>query len=300
MPILVKIASSAAEIDALFQMRHRVYVEQGRYMPATPDGRIYDRFDAFPSTTNFVAYDGDRLVGGVRVMRDGGAGTHADDYFDFTPHLPPGAVLGSGSQLWCDATFRGKAHIVPMLMNLSFYHLAAQGVTHMVGTVNPEVERRFFQCGYEAVGPVFTYDKTGVSFRPVILELARIAAPIRAFIERQETTKLLRTYNRVVLAPGERLFHAGDPSDAVYVVVEGTVQAVADGQPIPLGTGEMVGELGVLLDRPRSADVISAEGALLLHIPREDFLVELARRSDLSSAVLRTTAARLHDAARAA
>jgi hypothetical protein len=292
MPTLVKIATTPAELDLLFRRRHDVYVDQGGYMPARPDGRIYDHFDAFPSTVNFVAFDGDTMVGGVRVMRDAGAGTHGDEYFDFGPHVPEGAVLGSGSMLWADRGHRGRAHLVPMLMNLSFYFMASQGVTHMVATVNPEVEDRFFRCGYQPIGEVLTREETGVRFRPCVLDLGRIASPIRAFIERQDAFTLLTSYNRVILAPGETLFRAGEPSDAVYVVVEGSVEAVA-GDPIPLGPGQIVGELGVVLDRARSADVLSRDGALLVHVPREAFLEAVDARRDLTKTVLRTIAARL-------
>jgi GNAT superfamily N-acetyltransferase len=298
MPVLVKIAATSAELDALFRGRHATYVEKGGYMPATHDKRIYDRFDAFPSTVNFVAYADGKLVGGVRVMRDDGAGTHADDYFDFGPYLPARAVVGSGSQLWVDPAFRGRGHVVPMLMNLSFYYLAAQGVTHMVATVNPEVEDRFFACGYEPLGPVLHNQEKGVPFRPCMLEISSLASPIRSFIERQDAAHLMRTFNRVILAPGEALFEAGQRSDAAYIVVEGTVSAVAsDGSQVQtLGPGELVGELGVMLDRPRSAAVVAGEGATLLHIPRDAFLDALRSRDDVSLAVLRSTATRLWQA----
>ena len=298
MPLLVKIAETAGELDRVFQMRHRVYVEQGGYMAATADGRVYDRFDAFPSTTNFVAYEGEEMVGGVRAMQDTGAGTHADDYYDFRPHLPPSAIVGSGSQLWVDEKYRGHRHIVPTLMNLSFYYLASQGVSHMVATVNPEVEKSFYRCGYQPVGPVMTQPHSGLPFRPLILEISQIAPPIRAFIESQQAAQLLRGYNRMVLAPGERLFAEGEPSNAAYLVIDGEVDAVTDHGAVPLGPGQLVGELGVILGWPRSADIISQKGALLLHIPKDDLLQECDRRPELWRALLRTVAERLYHTVR--
>lgn len=298
MPLLVRIAERATELDLLFRMRHRVYVEQGHYVQATADGRVYDRFDAFPSTTNFVAYEGEQMVGGVRAMQDDGAGTHADDYYDFHPHLPPSAVIGSGSQLWVDEKFRGHRHIVPTLMNLSFYYLASRGVTHMVATVNPEVEKSFYRCGYQPVGPVMTHPHSGLPFRPVVLEISKIAPPIRAFIETQQSAQLLHSYNRVVLGAQERLFAEGEPSDAAFLVIEGDVEAITDYGPVALGPGQLVGELGVILGWPRSADIVSPNGALLLHIPKDELLLECERRPELWRALLRTVAERLYLATR--
>ena len=41
--------------------------------------------------------------------------------------------------------------------------MAQAGVTHMLATVNPEVEERFFRCGYEPLGPVLDHADKGVA-----------------------------------------------------------------------------------------------------------------------------------------
>jgi hypothetical protein len=72
------------------------------------------------------------------------------------------------------------------------------------------------------------------------------------------------TSERVGFAPGQRFFSQGDASDAAYVILVGKAQVVLD---LPagafkiaeLGTNDIVGEMGILSDTPRSASVI-AEG----------------------------------------
>ena len=79
----------------------------------------------------------------------------------------------------------------------------------------------------------------------------------------------------VALRRGEVLFRAGDPSDAVYLVVHGRLLvAPSDPAAPPLGDvlpGESVGEWGLLADEPRSADVIAARRALLYRLPAHAF-----------------------------
>jgi diguanylate cyclase (GGDEF)-like protein len=65
-----------------------------------------------------------------------------------------------------------------------------------------------------------------------------------------------------------------------------------------LGPGEIVGELGVLTDRPRSASVVTLERTRCLAIPASDFLHLLAESKEMSFAVLRILSGRLHDAGR--
>jgi CRP/FNR family cyclic AMP-dependent transcriptional regulator len=93
-----------------------------------------------------------------------------------------------------------------------------------------------------------------------------------------------------------------DPGDAFFIVREGRVKVVLvadDGREIILnilGPGEHFGELALIDDRPRSANVVATEDATLLVLRREDFrrrvegnpkvawalLVELSRRLRLA------------------
>ncbi|HMD45132.1 MAG TPA: ATP-binding cassette domain-containing protein [Acidimicrobiales bacterium] len=79
------------------------------------------------------------------------------------------------------------------------------------------------------------------------------------------------------LAPGDVLFRQGDPSDLVYVVEEGSLDVyreLADGGEEALatvGAGNYVGELGPLLNLPRSASVRAAEKSVLTAYGVRDF-----------------------------
>jgi putative ABC transport system ATP-binding protein len=73
----------------------------------------------------------------------------------------------------------------------------------------------------------------------------------------------------VRLHAGQRLFTQGDASDLVYVVESGTIELFrerADGTPEPLttvGPGGYFGELGPMLNLPRSASARAAEESVL-------------------------------------
>ncbi len=100
MPVRIHKATTAAELDERFVVRHRVFAEELGAFPVTNDGRLHDRFDAFPTTTNIVASVDGRVVGGVRIVEPSPVGTAADELFDFGPYLPGQAArVGSGSML---------------------------------------------------------------------------------------------------------------------------------------------------------------------------------------------------------
>lgn len=74
------------------------------------------------------------------------------------------------------------------------------------------------------------------------------------------------------LAPGEVLFSEGDPADSAYVIAAGEVEIVkALGARETLlslrGAGDVIGEIGLLLEAPRSATVRARTDVELLTIP---------------------------------
>src|SRR3954454_18070915 len=99
MPFTVHIAHDTDELDALFQLRHRVFADEGEHLAPHADGRLADRFDAYPTTANLVALIDGRVVGGVRAALPSPAGHPTDEFYDFAAHVPAGAAIGSMSLL---------------------------------------------------------------------------------------------------------------------------------------------------------------------------------------------------------
>jgi NTE family protein len=81
---------------------------------------------------------------------------------------------------------------------------------------------------------------------------------------------------RRALRAGDVLFRRGDPGDSVYLVETGRLEvrgrsAGADAVVAELGRGDLVGEMSVLSDLPRTATVIACRDSRLLRLDRHDF-----------------------------
>lgn len=89
--------------------------------------------------------------------------------------------------------------------------------------------------------------------------------------------EILRATQRVNLEAGEDLFRAGDPGDAIYVLLTGSLGVYFPGPSgypqlsALISPGETVGEMAVVSGDPRSATVTAIRDSKLVRLSREEF-----------------------------
>ena len=77
----------------------------------------------------------------------------------------------------------------------------------------------------------------------------------------------------VSVPAGQVIIREGDVSDTFYVIERGVVVVTADGRELRREEdGEFFGEIGLLLDVPRTATVAAVTEVELLTLSREEFL----------------------------
>lgn len=71
--------------------------------------------------------------------------------------------------------------------------------------------------------------------------------------------------------PGERIMSRGERGDRMYFISSGAVEVSVGGTPIRLGSGAFFGEMALLYDQPRNADVTALGYCQMLELSRRDF-----------------------------
>lgn len=289
MPVKITTATSSSDIDAVLQLRHGVFVEEGGYMAPHPDRRLIDRFDAYPTTTNFVAKADGRLVGAIRLTLDSPMGVPADEYFDFRPLVPSDAkVLGTG--MFCvDKPFRSGRMALGMILMASYYGVS-HGVTHVIAPVNPPIARLVLKVGFKPVCEVVTDPHSGLDILPVLLDVADLNDTFLRFIRRHEQQNFLSAYECLFVQPGETIIRAGEAGSTAYVVIEGEVEITYPGSDeviAVLGEGEMFGELALLTDEIRTANVVARGDVKLMTLEKAVFLQHVMANPNRALALLK-------------
>ena len=122
--------------------------------------------------------------------------------------------------------------------------------------------------------------------------------PLFRKIEPSKLKLLAFTSERLTFQDGHRLFAQGDAGDAAYIIIDGTaeVKINTDGGEITvasLGKGDVVGEIAILCDVPRTASVDARTKVVALKITKELFFRLVSEFPQISIEIMRELAARL-------
>jgi NTE family protein len=119
--------------------------------------------------------------------------------------------------------------------------------------------------------------------------------PLFAGLDAATMAELRDHAEQVDLEAGSYLFHAGEPSDSLYVVRSGRVQVIQNEVIVTeLGRGEVIGELGLLIAAPRSASIRAVRDSTLVRLTKAQF--DTIAHSGVLEALVQELATRLHDA----
>jgi CRP/FNR family transcriptional regulator, cyclic AMP receptor protein len=123
------------------------------------------------------------------------------------------------------------------------------------------------------------------------------AVPLFAGLDEDGLASLIRGMRVRRFRRGETVFHVGDPGDALFIVVSGSIKITlpADtGDEAILATlrpGDFFGELALLDGAPRSATAIAIEATEMYMLPRDRFRELIASEPVMRDTVLATLAA---------
>jgi CRP-like cAMP-binding protein len=121
---------------------------------------------------------------------------------------------------------------------------------------------------------------------PQILALRNIT--LFSQLSSRELQTISAFLHRRTYIKGEIVFDEGDKSQAIYFIIEGKALICRQGRPIDgviaeISAGQCFGEMALINNSPRMAQVIAAEDCKLDVLFREDFLKLIEMHSRIAS-----------------
>lgn len=141
-------------------------------------------------------------------------------------------------------------------------------------------------------------------FAPAVPERhdALLSQHLRTFLGDIEPAAMALLRDRltwVEIAGGQTLIEQGAPGDSMYISVSGRLRAyVNDEDGVPrmvreMGRGQIIGEMSLYTDEPRSASVVAIRDSVLVRLEKAHFAELLASSSQVSMALTRQIIRRL-------
>ena len=113
------------------------------------------------------------------------------------------------------------------------------------------------------------------------------AFPAFARLDDRSVDDLRARLRTIRLRPGETLFRQGETDASLYLLIEGNVdivEAPGDGRPVATRRARtVIGELGLLLNVPRTAGVVASTEALCWEITQQTFNAAIDRAEPWAS-----------------
>jgi CRP-like cAMP-binding protein len=123
--------------------------------------------------------------------------------------------------------------------------------------------------------------------------------PIFAKIEPAKLKLLAFTSERLEFMDGDEVCHQGDLGDAAYIILDGEADVLVDTpngalKVAMVGKNDIIGEIAILCDVPRTATVTAKTELATLKISKDNFFQLLGQFPQIGIEVMHELASRLH------
>ncbi|MCZ6744734.1 MAG: cyclic nucleotide-binding domain-containing protein [Alphaproteobacteria bacterium] len=123
--------------------------------------------------------------------------------------------------------------------------------------------------------------------------------PMFANVEPTQLKLLAFTSQRLTFEAGQDLFRLGDVGDSAYIIISGEADVLVDKEGTEVavakaGKNEIVGEIAILCNVPRTATIRAVTELTALKIPKDLFFRLIAEFPDMGVQVMAELARRLH------
>lgn len=315
MAIRIKVATTEKELEDVFRVRHQVYVQSEGYFKDTPGTMIVDHFDAMPRVANIIAYAGDLPIATMRIACDSEIGSPSDELFDFSEYRQrierqaqeqglPAPVIGSAGMLAIADKWRNRRDVFRSLFKMSCDVGHMWGTTHIIATVNLKTAAIYHKMGYETLGEPIHIPSIGESILPVASNFAPVYNwAFGAFADKTELIESFSgSFQCLLLDVNSTICSENETGSEAYLISKGLVNiSQADEQSgkrlhlATLGRGELFGELSLIDEQVRSAQVTAASNVELMVLDREIFWQKVLKDANCVKGLLQILASRLRD-----
>lgn len=298
MPLLIKVARTAKELDDVFKLRYDVYVvDKGRFSldssSAENKFRIVDRFDTIPDVFNIVTYDNNEAIACLRVNKDSEIGLPSEVFVNYSKTRndlqkiyaetsesnSKQLVFVSGGMLAIKKKWRNRRNVIYALFKIAFGIMHSMEATHVFASVSDESLSLYGRIGFKPLGKRQWNESVGDYLVPICANFDKVFnwafGDVKELVNPFWAENFCGRFDRLLLSAGDILFYQNDPGGNAYAIDYGWMSISRkdkEGNEMVLSNlskGDLLGEIALFDSKPRSATVTAITNVELIVIQRE-------------------------------
>lgn len=149
-------------LRGVFRVRYQVYHDEMSVIPENPQRELYDKYDFIETTSIFLALDGSKPVGTMRITRYSekhkipifkNFEKELKNMFNIHARIREDRKLAEASRFTVLEDYRLGRSCVPSILTCMMYDRCVEdGITDLVIVANPEQLKLYENAGFKAFG----------------------------------------------------------------------------------------------------------------------------------------------------
>jgi hypothetical protein len=233
----------------------------------------------------------------MRMAIDSEMGLPADEYFNFRPHLQ-NTELAMHCGMFCVLEEYRSTRLTTGLLLMSTYFAFANGINKVLAPINPALAKLLMRIGFEQAGELFIEKHIHQEVLPLFLDLTTLNDYFLNFAKSNSLEGFLHDYERWFFDKGETIIKTGEEGEEAFLIISGEAEVRLQNQEEAIATlkeGEVFGELALLIDTKRTAEVIAKTDIQLMRLPKKMFLKRFLQRPEEALKLIQLMGKRTRD-----
>ena len=119
--------------------------------------------------------------------------------------------------------------------------------------------------------------------------------PLFSGLDRKDRERIAGAGREVTFEKGKTILREGEPGLALLLILDGKVEVLKKGKLVTLGKGRFFGEMTVIDDKPRSADVVAVAPTRCFGLTAWAFAALVRTYLEIALAVMKELVRRLRE-----
>ncbi|MBN1932674.1 MAG: cyclic nucleotide-binding domain-containing protein [Desulfobacterales bacterium] len=295
MPICLKIAKTSEEKNHVYQLRHKVFVEEEKRFCHHSD-HIIDRYDSFEETVNILAFKNDIPIATIRLTTENPIGLPAFEHYDFTDLIgrieEKCACLGWFCSLKKYRKHRGLIH---GLLKMCVREMRKVNARHILATLHPPLFNMLAKSfSAKPVGEEFLSERLNTPMLPIHIDIELLPPGTREASQDPLQMIFSESDERRIYQKDEIIIKQGESGNEVFLIMRGSVRLLPfskinnkflpnfddkgplSDEDVLLGPGQIFGEISLIDGGKRTKTVIPNSREVDVMVwPPLDFIKQL-------------------------